>query len=175
VGPTVIGRILVAPALVCLLLGAGLGVWGWTQRDASRARMVEEADAAAEADLADVYVDGGPVFDPRAWACQNLLSAGALETPSSTGAYGYPLAPATGDTVTSVEVPPAQIASELITMLGPEQVTGIVGLDVPEVQAAMAEMRAAVIEASSTGVDVRIDPTVNDAAVALLDVVVPIC
>lgn len=171
-----IGRVLVAPALVCLLVGGLLGAWGWTQRDASRERMIVQADERAEEEF-ESLVSGveGPAFDPHLWACESLLSAAALETPTSTGAYGLPTDPATGEPAPSVTVPPAQLAAELVTMLGPEQVTGIPELDAPEVQAAMAELRAVVVDASAAGRDVRTDPAAIGAGAVLADVVAPRC
>lgn len=162
-----------APALVCLLLGGVLGVWGWTQRDTSRDRMVADAEAEAERRFDGFEGVGQPTFDQQVWICDLLISASMLETPGASGLVDAATVPAPEGAPATI--PSAQLAAELISVLSPDVTLGVAGLDTAEVQLAVADLRAALIAASSTGTDVRADPTVAAKAQGLGDAVVAAC
>lgn len=183
-------RSLVVPALVCLIVGAALGTWGWGQRDASRQRMIEEAEARFEEDDDLLGPDGDGMFGPDASAlpspyeaaCADILAAADLRLPGQLvppgpepGTSGEPGAPGGPAAPGAPQVPSEDLAPVLSSVLQPERVAGIVELDITEVHAAMATMRTAVVDASTAGRDLYEDPAVGVAGLQLRAAVAPLC
>lgn len=143
------------PAILCVVVGALLGVWGAGDREDSRTRIIEQGGGRDQDD------DGGGLFDPepvgdaylqaRAGSCQALFLASDLRLPES--------GPGVLDPSDAEEQ-----ARSLTYLLGPQVVAGIPGLDVPEVHAAIEALRSELRGALDEGADPRQDPGVQAAA-----------
>lgn len=150
-----VSRGLALPAVACLVLGVVLGVWGWGQRDETRARIVPEEEVVED----DGFL-APPPFDEAAQleqTCATLRAASRLEEPPVGG-----LGVAEG-----VPQDPALTGFVLMTVLDPNIVVGVTPLDRPDVRAAIEDQRQAIDRALSTGVDVTTDPEVLRTAAVL--------
>ncbi len=152
-----VSRVLAVPAILCLALGAVLGVWGWGERDAARARIIPEQE--------EVVVGGGtsifaPSFDEQSLedqTCEVLRAASRVEPPY-VGPTGPDGSPSSLDPNAS-----AALTSTLLAVLDPVYVAGIPGLDRIDLTTAMAAQRDAVERVQQRGGDVTTDRRVEVA------------
>lgn len=158
-------RVLAVPAVLCVVVGALLGVWGWSERDQSRYRVSEEQ--VDEQVVHGGLFGSGPdaMADLEADVCATLLSATRLEPAiGPLGPGGPTLLPGAG---TTFPPSPELVAAELVAILQPALVSGLPSLDRPDVQAGIVAMSDAVLRASRAGRDITADPEVAEAARSL--------
>lgn len=162
-----VNRALMVPAVLCLVVGAVLGVWGWGERDAARARIIERVDRHDGP-------EGGPFFDfsPEEEACLALYSAASLQVPAGGPVPPFPGGPGDpgpGDPVGESE-------RSLVAVLDPATVAGVPGLDGdPDLAQAMAVLQDALVRALDEGREPRSDAEVRFAAQELGRVLNDVC
>jgi hypothetical protein len=167
----VVNRLLALPAVLCLVLGALLGVWGWGERDAARARIVPELDApsifGSPNEEEDPSILGPASFDrdeQTEAVCALLLDASQLRGPL-TGFAPEP-EPVPGEPASSSvpAVSPLEEAAAIVGVLDPQIVTGLPRLDRADVVAAIDRQRTAMQRILLDGRDPSTDPEVLAAA-----------
>ncbi len=167
-------RILAVPAVLCVLAGALLGVWGWSERDQSRDRVDEE-----QADAGPVIEDGlfspqpGDVADFEADVCSTLLSATRLDPAVGPFGPGGPAMPPGAGT--TLPPSPEQLVAALQSILQPNIVSGLPSLDRPDIRAGIVAQSEAVLRASQAGRDITSDPEVAQTALSLGQALDEVC
>lgn len=150
-----VSRGLALPAVACLVLGVVLGIYGWGQRDETRARIVPEEEEVEEGFLAPAPFDEAARLEDT---CVTLRAASRVEQP--------PLGdPAAGEAAPPED--PALTGFTLLTVLDPDIVLGLPPLDRPDVRAAIEDERRAIDVVVSSGGDVTSDPEVIRTAAVL--------
>ncbi|WCO68594.1 hypothetical protein PO878_07610 [Iamia majanohamensis] len=142
-------RALAVPALVCLVAGVVLGVWGWAGRDDARDRIRPEQEVDDEGLFAPPADEG----ERRDRACVVLRAAAEVEIP--------PLGADAG--TVSLPDSPAATTAALLAVLDPDRVEDVAALDRPDVRAAMAAQRRQVERVQAAGTDPAADTGVRDA------------
>lgn len=180
-GSVVLNRLLAVPAVLCVVLAGFLGVWGWEGRDESRARAADEDLRREVESLLGPPVSGD--YHPEddflhLQACDTLLRAATLDRTVGAGAID-PLAPDPAVTTLPSDptntLPAVEAATALRNMLDPIVVSGLPGLDEPEVHAAMAHLRDQIDGALAVEHDPFASPNVQGAAQELGNVVFVRC
>jgi len=170
-----VNRLLSAGALVCLVLGAALGTWGWGQRDEARSRIVRQAEENDSRYSSSPFDASYDTFDT---ACSNLRAAGFLLEPfESEPGSGVSLPPLVTDRTSGSGAQPtagpapdpatASSARAIISVLDRTTVLGFPELDRPEVVSAMRRQRVAMQRALAAERDPFADPEVQSAAADL--------
>ncbi|HXH55922.1 hypothetical protein [Iamia sp.] len=163
-------RLLALPAVLCLVLGVLLGVWGWGERDTTRARIVAEVDDPTTFGPAD---EEASIFGPASGdqeeqteaVCTLLLDASQLRGPLNGFAPGAP-EPVPGEPAASSvpAVSPLEEAAAIVGVLDPQIVTGLPRLAEPDVVIAIDRQREAMQRILLDGRDPSTDPEVLAAA-----------
>ncbi len=166
-------RVLAVPAVLCVVVGALLGVWGWSERDQSRNR-VDEEQADEEVVEGGLFGSSPDVMaDLEAEVCATLLSATRLDPAiGPLGPGGPTLSPGAG---TTFPPSPELVAAELEAIIQPALVSGLPSLDRPDIRAGILAQRDAVLRASRAGRDITSDPEVAQTALSLGQALDQVC